>query len=229
MRALAASPVTPMVVLIATLTAALMAPVQARTRDAVMASAFRCAAIGNARTWLDCYYGAAQPQRQAIGLPPALPEQLRLVASPPAGGTIEDQQIRDRVLSMAAGCSQEQEDRQWLRCYYDAARPMRAALGLLPGPSQDMRAPVHIGAGIPAGNEGDIVSRLAAYRFDRYGIFTVTLSNGQIWRQIPGDTSYAHWREPASRYTVTITRGALGSFNLRAAHEPGMFKVKRIA
>jgi len=52
--------------------AALIGPVQARPRDDALASAFRCAAIGDSRQWLECYYGSAQPVRAALGLAPAL-------------------------------------------------------------------------------------------------------------------------------------------------------------
>ena len=38
------------------------------------------------------------------------------------------------------------------------------------------------------------------------GSFTVELSNGQIWHQLTGDTSNAHWRKPAAHYLVNIAR-----------------------
>lgn len=47
-------------------------------RDEVIAGMFRCAAVGDTRIWLDCFYGAAQPVRAALGLPPVLPAQARL-------------------------------------------------------------------------------------------------------------------------------------------------------
>jgi hypothetical protein len=42
----------------------------------------RCQAIQDDRTWLDCTYGAKQPMRAKLGLPPAPDYQQRLV--PPA-------------------------------------------------------------------------------------------------------------------------------------------------
>ena len=33
------------------------------TRDEVMSGAARCAGIADNRTWLDCFYGSAQPMR----------------------------------------------------------------------------------------------------------------------------------------------------------------------
>ncbi len=52
-------------------------------RDEVMSGAARCAGIADDRTWLDCYYGAAQPMRGSLGLSPAPYTQTKLV--PPAG------------------------------------------------------------------------------------------------------------------------------------------------
>ena len=69
---------------------------------------------------------------------------------------------------------------------------------------------------------------MISFTFDKKGIFTVTLSNGQVWRQLSGDTSFAHWTEPPSKYNVSISRGLLGSYNLMVRNDPGMFKVHRI-
>ena len=54
-------------------------------RDEVMSAAARCAGIADDRTWLDCYYGAAQPMRGSLGLSPAPFAQTKLV--PPAGAS----------------------------------------------------------------------------------------------------------------------------------------------
>ena len=53
------------------------------TRDEVMAGAARCAGIADNRTWLDCFYGSAQPMRALLGLAPAAATQVKLV--PPQG------------------------------------------------------------------------------------------------------------------------------------------------
>jgi hypothetical protein len=105
-------------------------PAQARPRDEALSGAFRCAVIANSRAWLDCYYGAAQPVRAALGMPPALAAQVKLAASPPAGGAPNDEAVRDDVMAGAAACNRVAGDRPWLNCYYAAAMPMRAQLGL---------------------------------------------------------------------------------------------------
>ena len=106
------------------------APASARPRDDALTGAIRCGVIGDSRQWLDCYYGSAQPVRAALGLGSALPGQLKLASAPPAGGVPRDEAARDEVVSSAAGCMRQGADRAWLDCYYAAATPMRAQLGL---------------------------------------------------------------------------------------------------
>jgi hypothetical protein len=106
------------------------ASAQARPRDDALSGAIRCGVVSNSRQWLDCYYGAAQPVRAALGLGSALPAQIALAASPPSGGTPQDEAVRNQVVSNAAACMREPAERPWLDCYYNAASPMRAHLGL---------------------------------------------------------------------------------------------------
>jgi len=54
------------------------------TRDEVMAGAARCVGISDNRTWLDCFYGSAQPMRELLALPPAPFAQTKLVPPPGA-------------------------------------------------------------------------------------------------------------------------------------------------
>src|SRR5882724_4709189 len=108
----------------------LAAPAQARPRDDALRGAIRCGVIADSRQWLDCYYGAAQPVRAGLGLGSALPAQISLAASPPSGGQPRDEAVRDEVVAAAAGCARAAGDRPWLDCYYAAAMPMRAQLGL---------------------------------------------------------------------------------------------------
>ena len=207
----------------------------ATTRDDVMSRALRCAVIGESWLWLDCYYGAAQPARAALGLQPAPPSQLTLVMSPPiASGPLQDVNVRSQVLSNSYRCSGQVDDRQWLNCYYAAAQPMRAALGLPSAPQTEPKSSADK-VGLPTMAKpamekrlNQIESRMTSYTFDKFGIFTVTLANGQVWRQVPGDTSYAYWKKPAAKYTVRIRHGFLGSNNLQVTNNAGMFKVRRL-
>jgi hypothetical protein len=209
----------------------------ARPRDDVMIDVYRCADYGSSRDWLNCYYGAAQPQRAVLGLMPAPAAQIQLTRKPPTPGVPQDAQTRDAVIVAAARCGSVAAERPWLDCYYSAANPMRILLGLSPiavsavatvpalpahqasiAPDRVLGAPSNRGAG-----------QMASYKFDRNGYFTVVLENGEVWRQLDGDTSFAHWFKKPGRYIVTISAGALGSLNFRVKGEPGSFKVRPVS
>lgn len=209
--------------------AVMMSSAAARPRDDVMGAAYRCAGIANSRQWLDCYYGVAQPVRAELGLPPAPQQQMALAAQPPVGGTPQDLELRDAVLAEASRCYTLGGDREWLNCYYAAAQPLRASLGLTPGPTPP---PAGNNFGLPpkpvAHEPTSTRAMMAEYKFDGFGKFTVRLADGQVWRQLTGDTTLAHWDRPAGSYTVDVKRGAFGSFNLSVEHVGGVYKVQRI-
>jgi hypothetical protein len=222
----------------------LAATAEARPRDEAMARAYGCAAQPATRVWLDCYYGAAQPVRAALGMPPASPAQVHLSEVPPSPGQPADIPLRDAAMTEAARCAGVSEDRLWLDCFYAASNPVRAvlALPLLGGvpvsaaksPQQAVapQRPQRVDSFLP-GLFGQTVIEVRAnmvrYSFDSHSKFTITLNNGQTWRQLEGDSGVANWQGPADRYLVTITNGALGSHNLTAKGAPGMFKVQRVS
>jgi hypothetical protein len=197
----------------------LAAPAEARPRDDALSGAFRCAVIADSRTWLDCYYGAAQPVRAELGMPPALAAQIKLASSPPSGGAPRDEAARDDVMSAAAGCIRVTSDRPWLDCYYAAAAPMRVQLGLtapqaaprpapVPPPRPMIASSAPVTPAKPAGpppmprkvglfagifnTPKPIVRNMAlqSYVMDRKGAFTVTLEDGQVWEQLDEDEIY---------------------------------------
>jgi hypothetical protein len=147
-------------------------------------------------------------------------------------------------MASAGRCGSLANDHQWLNCYYAAAGPIRAVLGLsapvvapqpaaqtesiapLPNPPPQRRSEFAELLGVP---NISIASRMASYSFDRNGNFTVTLANGQVWRQLQGDSSIARWRKPASNYLVNITGGVFGSYNFMVKGSPGKFKVRRVS
>ena len=67
------------VFLVATACAFTAIHASADTRDDVMAAMQRCSIILDDRAWLDCTYGAEQPMRAKLALPPAPEFQQRLV------------------------------------------------------------------------------------------------------------------------------------------------------
>jgi len=207
-------------------------PVRAGARDEVLSAAFHCAGIADTRQWLDCYYGAPQPLRAQLGLAPAPTWQSRLNSSPQPGGAVGDAEVREQVMAKASTCYTSSNDRQWLNCYYDAALPIRVELGLSLGSSAAAlpeTSPALAGKKLaPHADANNVISQMVAYKFNQYGIFTVTLANEQVWQQLSGDTTYASWKKQPSSYVVQITPGFLGSHNLHVRGIGGTFKVQQL-
>jgi hypothetical protein len=61
-----------------------------------------------------------------------------------------------------------------------------------------------------------------------FGKFIVFLDNGQVWRQIEGDSEHAIFRRPAKANRVAISRGFIGSYNLTLDGSNRMYKVTRV-
>lgn len=222
--------------------AAVPASADQSARDAVMAGAFRCNGIAADREWLQCYYGAAQPLRAALRLPPATPRQISLSQSLSSDRQGEASAERNAAIMNVARCASPGDDRKWLDCFYGAMQPVRAALGLPPAP-QAARSEAGLVANPPpppprrqegffSGLLGDgrtrVHLRMKTCDFDREGLFTITLEDGEVWKQLPGDGLEAHWHSRPQGYFVTIKDGALGSFNLRVDGEDRFYKVARV-
>lgn len=167
--------------------AALAGAAEADTRGDVLSGIVRCGAITDDHAWLNCVYGAAQPMRSQLGLPPAPASQTSLV--PAASAT-------SPRLSPALSVASTPKEK--------------------PGFFSRL-----------LGGEKMLTNvKLTDYYFNSQGFFVVTLANGQVWEQLDGPS--AHWRSPASRYAVSISKGAVGSFNLTMDDDNVLYKVHRL-
>ena len=156
---------------------------------------------------------------------------------------------RDEVMSGAERCAGIADNHAWLDCFYGSAQPMRALLGLVPAPSAQLRLVpppgAHYAGGqavpAPRAESGGFFSMLlgsgkplitnmpmAAYDLSLSPGFIVTLADGQRWGQNETDVRVAHWRKPAATYLVTISSGALNSYNLRVQGEDTIYKVHKL-
>lgn len=160
---------------------AMTLPAAAGTREDVEAASARCAAIRDDRAWLDCYYGAVQPMRAQLGLPPATPGQIALVPKP---------------ATASAHAAAPAPRQGWFS-------------GLFGG---DSRNRMH----------------LANYAFNRDRLFTVTLSDGEVFEQRADDTVYAHWQGPAASHAVSLTTGAFGAETLEDEDDGSVYQVRRV-
>jgi len=175
------------------------APVLADAREDVVNGMTRCAALADDRQWLDCYYGAAQPMRSQLGLPPAPASQLKLLQMPSAPASAPAAALPATVSHAAVRTGPP---------------PMPKRSGLLD---------------LFGGSDVVNNSPIQSYQVTAKG-FTVTLPDGQVWKQTEEDASKfpVNWRDPASSMRVTITQGALHSFNLVMGDDTQHHKVIRI-
>ncbi len=163
---------------------------------------------------------------------------------------------REDVVSGIQRCAHLTDDRLWLDCYYGAAQPMRAWLGLSPAPQAQLkllseqprptalpatvaRAAVRTGPPPKPKSSGlfdvfggsDVVNNAPVQSYDLKPTgFTITLLDGQVWQQTEDDADKkpVNWYQPASSMRVTISQGAMRSFNLIVGDENTHHKVRRI-
>jgi len=155
---------------------------------------------------------------------------------------------RDDVMLNLQRCSGITDNRTWLNCFYGAAQPMRAQLGLPPAPESQVSlvktAPVApppmksesgggwLGIGNLFGGPSEEESysgamRLSAFTFGKDGLFTATLADGQVWKQSPYDDLRAHWSGQPSSYQVVVSADMLGSHTMRVRGDQN-YRVMRV-
>lgn len=77
----------------------------------------------------------------------------------------------------------------------------------------------------PIRRPSEMVAQVAGISYDPHGRFTVTLDNGQVWRQVTGDTAVLQGRSISG---VRISRGALGSYDLNVEGRNATYRVMRL-
>jgi hypothetical protein len=115
-----------------------------------------------------------------------------------------------------------------LSCYDRVAQgAMRAPQISQPAPAPAREFGQELLRKTPAEQDERVAAEVTAFQSDARGRFTVTLNNGQVWQQMAGDSGIAHYNPKSSRL-VSISRGSLGSYDLRFSDRNITFKVKRL-
>lgn len=278
----------------------------ADNREQVMLRLPRCSGVAAQRPYLDCYYAAVEPLRSELGLAAAPQSAVYApyfgAGAAPSSGTPSPQDfaVREDVLLRLTRCASIGDTRQYLDCYYAAAQPLRAALGLAAAPQAAAYAPlfslaqVAPRAALPmtdtrpnlvpqaayayastrppaaprvAGDEGatslpilgallglktvkvppeefglrtaktkpgainvdHIAARITKVETDRdSGSFTMTLDNGQVWKQVLNDDNRQHWRKDMTGTVATVSYGVGQTFNL-SVNDGSLYKVERVS
>ena len=163
----------------------------------------RCAAITDNARRLTCYDGLAPRVKDALAAPPeALPGNRAPTA---------------------------EEQRSWFG--FDLSGLFGASPSQQTTPAQfgsDRLPSVHAAEQAAAAEVDSITAGVADVAFTPFGRFIVFLDNGQVWRQIEGDTDRAVFRKPAKDNKITIARGFIGSYNLTLNDSDKLYKVTRV-
>jgi hypothetical protein len=131
----------------------------ADAREDVVRGMTRCAAYTEDRQWLECYYGAAQPMRAWLGLPPAPQSQLKLLQGQPQGPA-----AAPLPTSLPASVT-------------------RAATRTGPPPMPRRSGIFDVFGGSDLARDTPVQS----FEIARGGNFVITLPDGQVWRQTDDD------------------------------------------
>lgn len=156
---------------------------------------------------------------------------------------------RNDVMANIERCAAITDNRVWLNCFYGAAQPMRAQLGLPPAPDSQVAlvksvpvpsAPVKKDSGgwLGLGNLNPFsgsdedefsrgTTRLASYTFGKDGLFTATLADGEVWKQSPYDDLRANWNGQATGYIVIVTSDVMGSHTMKVKGDKN-YRVMRV-
>lgn len=171
-----------------------------------------------------------------------------VLATPALAGPRED------TLAGIERCRALSNDRVFLDCVYGAAQPLRTALGLAPAtpgqvglvppapgaaprPAPMMPAPIPAARAqtapqprLPGGQAIGKATRdwLETYSFDRRGLFTILLGNGQMFRQDPSDPARADWRGRASDYRVMLVMENARTGQMSVQGDKPVYRVVKI-
>ena len=176
--------------------------VLAASRDDVLEALGKCAAVTDDKARLACYDALAPHVKEALATPPA---QL-----PPGHEPTKEEQESwfGFDLSGLFGASPSEQ-----------TTPQQFGSERLP----ETRAKEDVAAE----EVESISSGVTEYAYTPFGKFIVFLDNGQVWRQLEGDADHAVFHKAAKDNRVTISRGAIGSYNLRINDSDKIFKVSR--
>lgn len=147
---------------------------------------------------------------------------------------------QESLPSQLGACLQITGMLQRLACYDGLARTVSPMSRTAPRPATSYPpppvAPPPVAAAQGLGSERlprqasvappkQMIAGVSSISYDGHGRFTITLDNGQVWRQLEGDTAQLRGtRFPA----VRISRGALNSYDLNIVGRNATYRVSRL-
>jgi hypothetical protein len=197
-------------------------PAQADPRDEALSAMLRCSALQDRGARLGCYDATVSRAPGALNQP-----ALNQPSNPPR--TAPPVAV---VLPPAAPVAARRERSSgFISGIFGAGGPSRAVQTSVAQFGSESIANGGARA-YPIPMDGDTVdqisARLISYTFEN-GFVSVTLDNGQVWRQTPGPDPVGHLARPALAYAATIARGSVnGSYTMKLSGLARPIAVRRI-
>jgi len=194
-------------------------PALADPRDEALSAMLRCSALADRNARLGCYDATVSRAPNALnqgGLnQPAAAARPPMAVPPPAAPVTARRARSSGFISGIFGPDGPKRPVQTSPAQFGSESIARGGDRAYPIPMD--------------GDTIDQISaRLVGYAFDG-GFVTVTLDNGQIWRQTPGPDPLGHLSRPALSYTATIARGSInGSYTMNLSGLARPIAVRRI-
>lgn len=171
----------------------------ASARDDVLEAMGQCAAIGDSAARLACYDKLAPRLKDALATPPTALDHEPTKA----------------------------EQESWFG--FDIGDLFGGGSSVATTPEQFGKERTAEHQAIREREEIDSISAgVSDVAFTPFGQFIVFLDNGQVWRQLQGEPERAHFLSDTKENKVTISRGAIGSYNLKLNDSVKIYKVTRV-
>jgi hypothetical protein len=173
----------------------------AASRDDVLEALGKCAAVSDDKARLACYDALAPHAKEALATPPAALPANR-------APTKEEQEswFGFDLSGLFGSSPAEQTTAQQF--------------------GSDQLPETHAREQTAEHEVDSITANVTEYAYTPFGKFIVFLDNGQVWRQIEGDSDHATFHKKDNK--VEITRGLIGSYNLMINGSERVFKVDRV-
>ena len=178
-------------------------------RDELVDGMAKCAVLADSAARLACYDALSPMVKAAQTEPPAPP--VAEVPAPPAPADTRAWYDPSRIFGVSP--RQQTKPEQFGGENLDVPPPPPGT----PATPQNTPPPAL----------DSITAAVTDYAFDPYDKFIVFLDNGQVWKQLEGDTGIKARFVKGGTNTVVISRGFMGSYNITINDGPA-YKVRRV-
>lgn len=176
----------------------LTVPAQADAARDALSAIAKCAEITDAAERLQCFDTAVGGAKTVLAAPEPAPVQQAAVQAEKA-------------------TAQAEEEEGGVLGWFGLSRPVTK--------KEDFGKPP-----VPAGPKEitEISAGVLEFAKNAFGKSIFILDNGQVWKQVDGDTTEVKDPRRGEQMQVTIETAMLGSYNLRVKGQKGFVKVRRV-